>query len=81
MSVDAAPVGLTAFVSGRAAESRQPVLDDTEDGPELASERAFTPRKGEDGVRLYLREIGKISLLTAQQEVEIGQRIEIGQIA
>src|SRR5438309_4595515 len=45
VSVDAAPVGLTAFVSGRAAESRQPVLDDTEDGPELASERAFTDRK------------------------------------
>ena len=81
MSVEAAPVVPTAFVSGRAAKSRQPVLDDTEDGPELASERAFAPLKGEDGVRLYLREIGKIPLLTAQQEVEIGQRIEIGQIA
>jgi len=82
MSVDAAPVAPTAFVSGQAAESRQPVLDDTEDGPELASERTFTPLKGgEDGVRLYLREIGKIPLLTAQQEVEIGRRIEIGQIA
>src|SRR6266446_4862275 len=82
LSVDAAPVAPTAFVSGQAAESRQPVLDDTEDGPELARERTFTPLKGgEDGVRLYLREIGKIPLLTAQQEVEIGRRIEIGQIA
>ncbi len=33
----------------------------------------------EDPVRLYLKEIGKVSLLTAEQEVEIGQRIEAGQ--
>jgi len=38
------------------------------------------PTRGEDPVRLYLREIGKVSLLTARQEVEIGQRIEGGQI-
>ncbi len=33
----------------------------------------------EDPVRLYLKEIGKVSLLKAEQEVEIGQRIEAGQ--
>ncbi len=32
-------------------------------------------------VRLYLKEIGKVPLLTAQQEVQIGRRIEVGQIA
>jgi hypothetical protein len=32
-------------------------------------------------VRLYLKEIGKVPLLTAQQEVTIGRRIEVGQIA
>ena len=37
--------------------------------------------KGEDPVRLYLKEIGKVALLTARQEVEIGRRIEVGQIA
>src|SRR5919201_3703040 len=37
--------------------------------------------KGEDPVRLYLKEIGKVPLLTAKQEVEIGRRIEVGQIA
>jgi RNA polymerase primary sigma factor len=36
--------------------------------------------KGEDPVRLYLKEIGKVALLTARQEVEIGRRIEVGQI-
>jgi RNA polymerase primary sigma factor len=30
-------------------------------------------------VRLYLREIGRVSLLSAQEEVKIGQRIEAGQ--
>jgi RNA polymerase primary sigma factor len=39
------------------------------------------PSKGEDPVRLYLKEIGKVPLLTARQEVEIGRRIEVGQIA
>jgi len=38
------------------------------------------PATGEDPVRLYLKEIGKVPLLTARQEVEIGQRIEEGQI-
>jgi RNA polymerase primary sigma factor len=33
-----------------------------------------------DPIRLYLREMGKVPLLTARQEVEIGQRIESGQI-
>jgi RNA polymerase primary sigma factor len=43
-------------------------------------EAAPAPR-AEDPVRLYLKEIGKVSLLTAAQEVEIGRRIEVGQIA
>jgi len=33
----------------------------------------------EDPVRLYLREIGRISLLSSEQEVELGQQIERGQ--
>jgi RNA polymerase primary sigma factor len=34
-----------------------------------------------DPVRVYLHEIGRVRLLTARQEVEIGQRIEAGQAA
>src|SRR5512145_1973592 len=51
--------------------------------PQAVSEQALTPlpAKGEDPVRLYLKEIGKVPLLTAQQEVSIGRRIEVGQIA
>src|SRR5438552_17114470 len=42
---------------------------------------AHLPPKGEDPFRCYSREIGKVPLLTAEQEVKIGRRIEIGQIA
>ncbi|HUM16198.1 MAG TPA: sigma-70 family RNA polymerase sigma factor [Candidatus Nitrosotalea sp.] len=35
----------------------------------------------EDPVRLYLKEIGKVSLLRAEEEVALGRRIEVGQIA
>jgi RNA polymerase primary sigma factor len=34
-----------------------------------------------DPVRLYLREIGKVPLLTAAQEVDLAQRIEVGLFA
>ena len=59
------------------------VDDEAEETPRAAAEdtygRALT--KGEDPVRLYLKEIGKVPLLTAAQEVQIGRRIEVGQIA
>jgi RNA polymerase primary sigma factor len=47
------------------------------------SEEALRPSASpaEDPVRLYLKEIGKVSLLKAEEEVTIGQRIEVGQIA
>ncbi len=54
-----------------AEETRRPVLE----------ERFPASSKGEDPVRLYLKEIGKVPLLTARQEVEIGRRIEVGQVA
>ncbi|MEK7384872.1 MAG: sigma-70 family RNA polymerase sigma factor, partial [candidate division NC10 bacterium] len=42
---------------------------------------AARARTREDGVRWYLGEIGKVRLLTADQEVGIGRRIEDGQAA
>jgi RNA polymerase primary sigma factor len=41
-----------------------------------AVEESLTP---EDPVRLYLREIGRIALLRAEQEVRLGQQMERGQ--
>jgi RNA polymerase primary sigma factor len=63
-----------------------PVLvedDSEEEGLRPVPDEVLTPlpTKGEDPVRLYLKEIGKVPLLTAQQEVQIGRRIEIGQMA
>src|SRR5438876_5592116 len=58
------------------------VETETADEPRPIPEETYepAPSKGEDPVRLYLKEIGKVALLTARQEVEIGQRIEAGQI-
>jgi RNA polymerase primary sigma factor len=55
---------------------------DLEELPALPEEalRPSAP-EGEDPVRIYLKEIGKVPLLTADQEVAIGRRIEIGQTA
>jgi RNA polymerase primary sigma factor len=80
-----APGVVPAALTTEAEEREAPVLvaDEAEDGLPPISEEALTPlpAKGEDPVRLYLKEIGKVPLLTAQQEVSIGRRIEVGQIA
>ena len=82
--------GRPAQVAGKVAA---PPVDDeldrvvdsaieTETTPALSDE-ALRPSASpaEDPVRLYLKEIGKVSLLKASEEVSLGQRIEIGQIA
>ena len=53
--------------------------------PELPEEEPLAPEAEEaplprEPVRVYLEEIGKVPLLTAAQEVAIGQRIETGQV-
>ncbi len=60
-----------------------PLADEEHEEPEAVAEEMLSPlpARVEDPVRLYLKEIGKVALLTASQEVSIGQRIEVGQIA
>ncbi len=58
-----------------AAEGVEPDLEEAEPEPVAAADRT------EDPVRLYFQEMGKVRLLTARQEVEIGRRIEQSQIA
>ena len=73
-----------AVVAPRALSTAEetPLVEETEETPRPVAVEAASPSpKGEDPVRLYLKEIGKVSLLTAAQEVEIGRRIEVGQIA
>src|SRR5712692_6424701 len=53
------------------------------DGPEEDTELDLTPGplgESDDPVRTYLREMGRVRLLTRQGEVSIAQRIERGQI-
>ena len=80
-TVDSTEMVPTALATDEEPETTS-VLHDEEDLPPV-SEEVLTPlpAKGEDPVRLYLNEIGKVPLLTAQQEVQIGRRIEVGQIA
>src|SRR5262245_13345523 len=65
------------------AEEPEPTVlaEDAEEPTVAVAEETALPSKGEDPVRLYLKEIGKVPLLTARQEVEIGRRIEVGQIS
>jgi RNA polymerase primary sigma factor len=49
--------------------------------PRVAFERVddgFVAGPGSDPLRMYLKEIGKVALLTAEQEVSLAQRIEAG---
>src|ERR1044072_3892703 len=52
----------------------QPALAEEEKGPKLD----LTGETSLDSLRLYLREIGKVPLLTADQEVYLAKRIERG---
>jgi RNA polymerase primary sigma factor len=56
--------------------------DEFEEGDDFAEEEQFLSQldlavdhSADDPVRMYLKEIGKVSLLTAQQEVELAKRI------
>lgn len=51
------------------------ILEGEEEIDELEIE---TSRRGEDPIRIYLREMGSVSLLTREGEVEIAKRIESG---
>jgi len=61
-----------SFPAG-AAEELEPLPDEDE------TEHLGESLGPEDPVRLYLREIGRIPLLRAEQEVQLGQQIERGQ--
>ena len=53
-----------------------PVADDPEETPVAAADFA----RGADPVKLYLKKMGSVSLLTREGEVEIAKRIEEGEL-
>jgi RNA polymerase primary sigma factor len=64
--------------------SEAPALESVEDdgeeagGPARAPEVDLTVEPSLDSLRLYMRAIGRVSLLTAEQEVALARRIERG---
>ena len=72
----------TAKAALAAADSAEPV-EVEKDAPEAESELDLTPgtlEKTNDPVRMYLREMGTVPLLTREGEVAIAKRIERGQL-
>ena len=83
-TLEPTPVAPAALAHDEAIDAHPaPLVDDEaeEAPPRTDAVLQPSPSRGEDPVRLYLKEIGKVPLLTARQEVEIGQRIEVGQVA
>ena len=66
---------LEAVDDSEGAEEREQALRREEE--ELAARTSSTS----DPVRMYLKEIGRVPLLTAEQEVDLSQRIEAGLFA
>src|SRR5262245_40385947 len=58
-------------------------VDDEEEAKPVRVEAAEEPSAGRTGdpVRIYLREMGSVALLTREGEVEIAKRIEVGETA
>lgn len=53
-------------------------LEETEEWQEDTPAAAYYDDVSDDSVRLYLREIGKIPLLSAEEELELAQRVVAG---
>lgn len=73
--------------AGPGAEPDGPLAEALEEAPEAADPPAPAPRAADttgpssDLFRQYLREIGRIPLLTAAEEVELARRVEAGLFA
>jgi RNA polymerase primary sigma factor len=89
---DAAPAATPAVAAGTAAEDDEEIAEPTEKDKasgdfvwdEDESEALRQARKdaeltaSADSVRAYLKQIGKVALLNAEEEVELAKRIEAG---
>lgn len=77
-SLEEAEIKVTDSKGKRLTETDGFMLGNEEDAEDEEAETA-DDAKGNDPVRLYLRKMGSVSLLTREGEVEIAQRIERGE--
>ena len=75
MMFDEMDIDVVEDLQGLKVEEEKAVEKEEEEGDELGME---TLGKATDPVRMYLREMGSVSLLTREGEVEIAKRIESG---
>lgn len=78
------PVDATVSVGDAVLGIDEPAAEDLEEeevdeGEDLLSQDQYFDDASDDSVRLYLREIGKIPLLNAQEELALAQRVVAGE--
>jgi len=74
-------VSLRAPQEAAGEQSQDEPLVSGEDGEDLPAVRAAAAGASADPVKDYLKQIGKVALLNARQEVELAKRIEAGLFA
>ena len=73
---------LREFVSSLVEQGIEVLEDDPDEGPQERGRNVdLSVEPSLDSLRLYLREIGRVTLLTAEQEVSLAKRIERGDMA
>ncbi len=75
-SFDDVDIKVLGEVFGESAEEKAETETETEPKEEIVEDFS----EGSDPVRLYLKEIGHVRLLTREGEVEVAKRIEAGQV-
>lgn len=80
-SLEANGVVITEYSEAAKAEEKEEFLSDAKDEEDEDEDepKGVEDAKGSDPVRLYLRKMGSVSLLTREGEVEIARRIEKGE--
>lgn len=72
-------ISIIEHVEDEADEAEGTFLEDISDAEEEEEKEEVADVKGADPVRMYLRKMGSVSLLTREGEVHIAQRIEQGE--
>ncbi len=79
MDIEVVDADRSSSLDESSSDSEGESADDSEKEEEEAEYAAGTLGKTSDPVRMYLREMGQVSLLTREGEVEIAKRIEEGE--